>query len=94
MIEITLISINYSLDKTWQHLIPQHEGMPPMTRTFGYTVTRKPDGAEVHSGTIEDHADQGMKRTAKNLKSSLINSHPMAKGLSEGEIDIEMSVIK
>ena len=63
-----------------------------MATTDRYRAIRKSDGVETHQGTITDVLDHGMGVTAGTLRASLIDSHELARGLQQEDIDVEMSV--
>lgn len=62
-----------------------------MATDYRYRAVRKSDGLEIHSGTITDIGDAGMGMMATTLRSGLIESHELAKGLKHEDIDIEIS---
>ncbi|UFM64270.1 hypothetical protein LOS78_01985 [Paracoccus sp. MA] len=64
-----------------------------MTTTYRYTARRRDDGALIHTGTIEDTADQGMGSMAGTVRAALVGSHPAAAGLEPDDIDVEMSAV-
>lgn len=63
-----------------------------MTTTYRYTARRKGNGSVIHTGTIEDLADEGMGAITETVLDALVGSHPAAAGLEPDDIDVELSV--
>ena len=60
---------------------------------YQYTATRSVDGAEIHSGTIEDVLNAGEEAMKLTIMAGLLHSHPLAQGLAYNDIEIEMILV-
>lgn len=61
--------------------------------TYNFRANRKSDGTEIHSYFIHDLEEEGAEATMANIRQALIKSHPLARGLSSGDIGVELSVL-
>lgn len=57
---------------------------------YHYHATRKSDGAELASGTINDALNAGPQPMTLAIIAGLLHDHPMARGLSYHEINVSM----
>jgi|GEM_PF-3167022 len=64
-----------------------------MVTTYRYTARRKVDGSIITTDTITDIANQGIDSMLATVRSILPISHPEARDLRPGDIDIQMSEV-
>lgn len=57
---------------------------------YRFRAVRRADGAELHNDTITDALDAGVEPMKMAVVAALLHSHPLAKGLSYDDIDVEI----
>lgn len=58
--------------------------------TYIYRASRKSDGADILSDTIDDLRDIGSEMLVHTVRSVLIHTHPLARALTHEEIEVEL----
>ncbi|MCZ0964316.1 hypothetical protein [Paracoccus benzoatiresistens] len=57
---------------------------------YHYRAVRGSDGQEIYNGMIDDYLEKGLGAMAAIVRSTLIASHPRAKGLAHDDVHVEM----
>jgi hypothetical protein len=57
---------------------------------YRFRAIRRSDGAELHSDTITDALNAGVEPMRLAVVAALLHSHPLAKGLTYDDIDVEI----
>ncbi|MBK4217030.1 hypothetical protein JJJ17_13925 [Paracoccus caeni] len=58
--------------------------------TYVYRASRRTDGADILSDTIEDLRNIGFEMLAETVRSVLIHTHPLARDLAHHDIEVEL----
>jgi len=58
--------------------------------TYVYRATRRSDGMDIVSDTIDDLNNAGLEALAVTVRSVLIYTHPVARLLSHADIEVEL----
>jgi hypothetical protein len=66
--------------------------LEPSMPIYRYHATRKSDGAELASGTINDALNAGSQPMKLAIIAGLLHDHPKARGLSYHEISVKMKL--